>query len=144
MKWRSRVAAVLAALCSGGLSVAVASGAWSSSQSAGPMTLSAATVAPPVGLSTTNNCVRGAHNWVILRWTANASGFAGGYEILRATGASQPVSIGTVSGLATVIYRDKTVAFTTSYSYAVQTSYGAWRSVDSNAAAITTLNNRCR
>ncbi len=140
----SRVAALAAALFVGCLSVAVARASWSSTQIAGPMTLSAATIAPPTGVGATRNCLRGTRDWVVLKWTASASGFADGYEIFRATGAGAPASLGTVSGQATVVFRDKTVAFSTAYVYTVQAGYGGWRSVDSNTAAITTPNNRCR
>jgi hypothetical protein len=79
-----------------------------------------------------------------LTWTATPSTFADGYEIFRATGAGAFVSLATVSGRGTVTYTDKTVAFSTSYSYTVQASYQGWRSIASNAASITTPNNRCR
>jgi hypothetical protein len=144
MQPRSRLAAIASIVVIGGFSVALAHASWSTAQTAGPMSLAAAIVAPPTGLGATRNCVRGTRNWIVLRWTATASSFADGYEIFRSTGGGATVSLGTVLGQATAIFRDKTVAFSTAYSYTVQTSYGAWRSVDSNSVAITTPNNLCR
>ena len=144
MQRRSRLAAVASVVVIGGLSVAVAHASWSASQTAGPMSLAAATVAPPTGLGATPDCQRGTRNWIVLSWTASASSFADGYEIFRSTGGGAFVSLGVVSGGATAVFSDQTVAFSTSYSYVVQTSYSAWRSVDSNSVAITTPNNKCR
>jgi len=139
-----RLVALCAIVAVGGLLVAVASASWSSQAAGGPLTVGAATIAPPTGVNAARDCVRARHDWVALSWTATPSTFADGYEIFRATGAGSPVSIATVSGQSTVTYTDKTVAFTTSYSYTVQASYLGWRSVSSAAAAITTPNNRCR
>jgi len=139
-----RLAALATAVVLGGLLVGVASASWSSQAVGGPLTVAAATVAPPTGLGAARNCVRGTYDWVVLSWTATSSAFADGYEIFRATGAGSPVSIATVAGAGTVTYTDTSVAFSTSYTYTVQASYLGWRSVSSNAAAITTPNNKCR
>ena len=144
MRARSRLVALATVIAIGGLLAAVASASWTSQAVAGSLTVSAGTVSPASGLAAARNCVRSKHDWVNLTWTATPSTFADGYEIFRATGAGTPVSIATVSGLGTVSYTDNTVAFSTSYLYTVQASYWGWRSIASNAAPITTPNNRCR
>jgi hypothetical protein len=144
MHVRSRLTALATIVVIGGLLATVARASWASQAVAGPLTVSAGTVTAPSGLAAARNCVRNGHDWVKLTWTATPSTFADGYEIFRATGAGAFVSLATVSGRGTVTYTDKTVAFSTSYSYTVQASYQGWRSIASNAAPITTPNNRCR
>ena len=144
MQPRHRLAALATVVVLGGLLAAVASAAWSSQAGAGPLTVSAGTVAPPSGLAAASNCVRNAHNWVRLTWTATPSTFADGYQIFRKSGAGAPVAIATVSGQGTVTYTDKSVNSRTSYSYTAQASYLGWRSTSSNTATITTPNNRCQ
>jgi hypothetical protein len=128
----------------GGLLAAAASASWSSQAGAGPLTVSTGTVDPPSGLAAARNCVRNAHNWVRLTWTATPSAFADGYQLFRALGAGTPVSIATISGGGAVTYTDKSVNASRTYSYTIQATYLGWRSTISNTATITTPNNRCQ
>lgn len=140
----SRLAALATIALVACVLTAVASASWSAQAGAGPLTVSAAILSPPSGLTSTSNCVRNNHNWVVLRWTATPSTFASGYQIFRALGAGTPAAIATVSGRGTVTYTDKTVSSSQTYSYTVQASYLGWRSASSNTATITTPKSNCR
>lgn len=109
------------------------------------MSVSTATLAAPTGTGAARGvCVPAISNQVNVSWTATASTFADGYEIARGTASGGPYSIiGSVSGLATVIYTDTTPAFATTYHYVVRAKKFAWRSANSNQGSVTTPSALC-
>lgn len=107
--------------------------------------ISTATLAAPSNASASVVvCVPLATRTVRISWTATASTWSDGYEVLRATVNGGPYSaVGTVSGQATVTYDDSSVASSTTYYYVVKATKLLWRSANSNQASITTPSALC-
>jgi hypothetical protein len=135
-------AAVAAAL----VGASAAAAAFSKSASAGPQPLSSATLAAPTGTAAANGtCIRNVLVSVDVTWTATGSAFADGYEILRATASTGPYAVvGGVFGHGTTSFTDWTTAFARTYWYRVRAMKTAWRSADSAAASVRTLDRNCR
>jgi hypothetical protein len=145
---RGKVGAALGVLAGAFAAAGVASATFTSSQSAGPLPVATASVAAPGGLTWTDDCSnRGATKWndVRLDWSASASSFVTGYEILRGNGLSGARSVvATVPGLATTTWTDTTVQSQSPYNYSVRAIYGGWESPDSNVLAQTVLAPNCK
>lgn len=142
-RWPSRLAAALAAAL---VLASAASAAFATSAVSGPQTLASATLDPATGATVRRGtCVRNVSAAVNVSWTATASLFADGYQILRATASGGPYSVvGAVSGRTTTSFTDGGLAFSTAYWYAVRATRSAWLSVSSATASVTTPNSRCR
>lgn len=120
---------------------------WSSTLAAGPMTVSTATLSDPTSLTASNNptvCVRNTPSslQVDLSWVATSSPMATGYAVLR-----NGSRVGTVSGASSTAWSDTTgqLAFSTSYTYVVESTVAGWTSPGTTATTtITTLGSRCR
>lgn len=127
------------------LQPSVAKGAWASGVSSGN-TVASGTLAPPAGAtSVIGACVNNTAVAVDVSWTASASPFAGGYQILRGTKSTGPfTNIGSVTGRTTVTYRDWTVGFNKTVYYVVQSSTFSWLSPNSNVTTIRTPGTSCR
>jgi hypothetical protein len=147
-RWLGRAAAVLLAA----VAAPVAAAAWSSQITAGPLPLSSETLVDPTNLAATNNktpCKRNRASTleVDLSWTATVSTNAGGYRVYRtnnSTGVTTQVA--TVTPVGAAVWNDTTgaLAFSTSYTYKVQTYVQSWTTLTGGAAvAITTLNSNC-
>jgi hypothetical protein len=126
----------LSILCAAvAVSLALIPLAWAgfdSSASAGGANVTSASLAAASGLSGT--C---AHAVALLSWTATASTFADGYEILRGTTSGGPYThVANVTGQATVTYSDSSLKKGT-YYYVVRATKQLWRSTDSNQAAVS-------
>ena len=122
--------------------------AWGQMSSAGSAThtLSTDTLAAPTGLTASNGpCTAGVNASVTLNWTATASTWADGYEILRALLSGGPyTSVATVSGRSTTTYTDPGLLFLTPYYYVVKATRNSWRSAQTAEASKTTLSILCR
>ncbi len=107
--------------------------------------ISTATLAAPTGLSAARGtCVILTSTQINLSWTATASAFADGYQILRSTTDGGPyTTIASVSGRNTTTSVDTTVAFSTTYYYVVKATRNLWRSTPSNQASVTTQTLAC-
>jgi hypothetical protein len=103
-------------------------------------TYATASLAAPTSLSASAGpCVVAVNASVVLGWTATASTWADGYEILRSLLAGGPyVPVAVVSGANTLTYTDATVLFSTTYRYVVRATKVSWRSIVSNEATSTT------
>jgi hypothetical protein len=103
-------------------------------------TATSGALAAPTGLTAAGGCqvlVLGPK--IELAWTASASTFATGYDILRATSSAGPYSLrASVNGRATTTYTDTSVGTSSTYHYVVRASRNLWRSPDSNRASATT------
>lgn len=136
-----------AALCAIGLSrmAAPAVATFTSVPSDPSMSVSAGTLSAPTGLTAQNvNCTPLIGTQVALTWTATASAWASGYEILRSLTSGGPyLSHGTVSGQSTTTWTDTSVTFSTTYYYVVQATKSSWRSPNSNQAQIATPTPLC-
>jgi hypothetical protein len=138
-------AAFLAAVATGLVFVSIATAAFQSSSSAGPMAVSSATLAPPTGTSATQiNCRNNKPVQISVSWTATTSAFATGYTVRRATTSGGPYTTIGTTPIGTTSYTDldPTLAYTTSYYYVVQATYQSWTGT-SNQATVTTLNFKC-
>lgn len=121
MTWRVIALAITLTL----LSCDVASAKFSDAASVSSNSLSAATLAPPTGLSTAS---AGA-NGVTINWTGSASSFEDGYNVLRGTVSGGPYTqVGTTGGALT--YTDPVAAGT--YYYVVQATGRGWTSANSS------------
>jgi hypothetical protein len=118
------------------IAVSAAGASFTRSASGGPQPLSSATLAAPSGL--TGTCSNGT---VTLKWTASASTFATGHEVLRRT---------TPTGVFTVLTPPVTPRTTTTktdvptgsvlFYYVVRAYFGNWRSANSNQVTVDTGN----
>lgn len=81
---------------------------------------------------------------LVLSWTATASTWADGYEVARSTTVGGPYTVvGTVSGQATTIFINATLAFSTTYSYVVRATKNSWRSANTAEVSRTTRSSLC-
>lgn len=140
---RRRVLVLAALAAAVGAPTALAT--WSSSVSTGPMTVSTATLADPTGLSAANNSSVCSKNTpssleVDLTWTATTSPRATGYTILR-----NGTQVGTVGSASATGWSDTTgtLAFSTAYTYTVESTVGGWTSPGATVS-ITTFGKLCR
>lgn len=73
-----------------------------------------------------------------VRWTATASAFADGYEVVRSgTDGGPYTSVGMVTGRTTTTFEDTTATSVTTYYFVVQASRHQWRSGNSAQASAT-------
>lgn len=129
---RLLAAAVGAAL----VAASAASATFTSSAVGGPQALSSAALAAPTGL--TGSC---SNSIVTLSWTATASTFATGHEVLRGTTSGGPYTLlATVTPRTTTTRTDATVNGLSVYYYVVRAYFGNWRSAYSNQVAVDSSN----
>lgn len=140
---RRRVLVLVVVAAAFGTPAALAT--WSSSVSTGPMTVSTATLADPTNLTAANNsgvCIKNTPSSleVDLTWTATTSPRATGYTILR-----NGTQVGTASPASATGWSDTTgkLAFSTSYTYTVESTVGGWTSPGATVS-ITTFSKLCR
>lgn len=119
--------------------------AFVSATSSPTMDIGTATLAAPSGLGVVNGtCVALVSIAANLSWTATASTFADGYEILRSATAGGPyTAIGTVSGRLTTTYIDTTTVFAATYYYVVRATKLLWRSSLTAESSLLTLTSAC-
>ena len=78
----------------------------------------------------------GSPGEIALSWTASASTYAGGYNILRSTTAGCCYEqVGSVVGRLTINHTDTGLTSSTTYYYVLQTYYQSWTSANSNEAS---------
>ncbi len=142
-------------LCLLGVVVAIAApvalAGWSSALSAGPLPVSSATIAAPTAAAATTigaACTKhvASSMQVNVSWTATASTFATGYNVLRGTASGGPFTqVGSVGGQSTVTFTDTTgtLAVSTTYYYVVVATFASWTSANSNVASVTTPDTNC-
>ncbi len=124
--------------------VVPATPAWAAFQDVsvgGPLSVGAATLAPPTAPTATPSCVLLAQRMTV-SWTQTASAYATGYRIDRRTGAGAFTQVGTVTGRGTTSFVDTTVAASTTYTYQIATVFRNWTAT-SSAVTATTLNGLC-
>ncbi len=146
---RRRVLAVALVTVAVGAPAALASFS-PSTIATGPLPVSSETLADPTGLAATNNkgvCKKNNAKTleIDLSWTASTSTNATGYLVLRTdntTGGTTQVA--TVTPVTATSWKDTTkqLAFSTSYTYTVQTNVHSWTSPGATVT-ITTLNGSC-
>jgi cellulose 1,4-beta-cellobiosidase len=104
------------------------------------MSVSAATLAAPTGLTATDGCSPALLNspvQVTLNWTATTSTWATNQEVLRATSSGGPYTvIATVSRTATS-YVDSGLNNWTTYHYRVRATRNLWVATSGTASATT-------
>ena len=123
-------------------SAAAARAAWTSSQSAGPMTVSTASLAAPTGLSVgVAACARHQSYTLSFDWAASApaDGIAG-YTVLASTSSGGPyTAVASVSGASTTA---ASVTFTDGWSatlhVVVEATGSGWTSGASPEASVAT------
>ena len=99
--------------------------------SSASQTLSSDVLQPPTALLAAAGPCLDAPS-VALSWTASASPGVDGYQVLRSLTTEGPfLAVGTVAGRQTENYTDTSLAFSTSYFYAVRATSSAWRSTSS-------------
>jgi hypothetical protein len=97
---------------------------------------------PTRDVSTAGPC--GSSPSVVLTWTASASPGADGYEVLRSSSLEGPfLPLGAAGGRQTETYTDTTVAFSTTYFYAVGATSSTWRSTPSPPVSHATESALC-
>lgn len=80
---------------------------WSSAVTGGPMSVTAATLTAPSGLTAARSCPATPDLGTSLSWTASTSSATSGYSILRSTSSTGGFSsVGTVSGINATTYTD--------------------------------------
>ncbi len=144
LRRRAALSTVLAVVWTFGAS-AGASGTFTSSAGPSGATYSSGTLGPPTAVAAANGaCTVLTSTSVNLSWTATASAFADGYQVLRSTtSGSGYASVGSVSGRTTSSFTDTTPAFLTTYYYVVRSTRNTWRSGNSNEATVTTPTPLC-
>jgi hypothetical protein len=124
---------MIALVAAAALSLAViplARAGFASSARAAGGSVGSASLSAPSGLSA--SC---SGTVASLRWTATASAFADGYEILRATTSGGPyTSVASVTGQGTTSFNDSSVVKKHAYYYVVRATKQLWRSGSSNEA----------
>lgn len=109
------------------------------SASIGANTFTTATLEAAGGLSGTAACNGVGVAKVTLSWTATASTFADGYDVLRsATDGGPYTNVGHVNGRNTTSHVDIPLVVNTTYYYVVQATAGGWTSANTNQASATT------
>lgn len=89
-------------------------------------------------------CTNGVTASIVVSWTATASTWADGYEVLGSLVPGGPYSpVGTVSGRDTTSYTATGLAFATTYHYVVKATKGNWRSPPTGQVSRTTLSPLC-
>ena len=146
MRRRLVLAAVAAVVVTVVAPVALAG--WSTSVSPtapGGLTLSTATLADPTSLAAASNKAVCTNNnaaslRIDLTWVATTSPRATGYVILR-----NGTQVGTVTGASSTSWSDTTgqLAFSTTYTYVVESAVQGWTSGGASAT-ITTLSRNCK
>lgn len=123
--------AALGVICSCATAFAIEQGSASAD-----LALSAATVAPPTGLTAVANCPNTKKGDVLVQWSASASAFVTGYTVLRSVSGGTAATVATLPA-ATTSYDDTTVAGLTTYGYTVLATYRNWSSAPVVASATT-------
>lgn len=91
--------------------------------------VSTALLHPPTGLAAAGGtCQADQYDSIVLTWTATASTWADGYEVLRSTDGSTYSLLASLTGVATESYTDSPLAFSTTYTYRVQAVGRGWTS----------------
>jgi hypothetical protein len=133
-------AAILVAAAASILLGPSSAAAWTSRTSNPGNAFGSDSLAPPTGLDARGRCsllIVGPE--VALSWSASASSYAGGYQILRSSAAGGPYTqVGSVNGRATVSYVDTQVSGGRTYHYVIKATHQSWTSADSNEASATT------
>jgi hypothetical protein len=137
------VTVVIAALALGAVSTATAQ--FTNSATAGPMSLTSATLAAPTSATATQtNCKNAKPPTNTIAWTATSSAFATGYRIERATTSGGPYSLvaNVAIGATSYLDADPTLASATTYYYRVLSTYQSWTTA-SGQISLTTLSTKC-
>lgn len=134
---RARVL-VRAAALGGCALVAVAapvSAAWLNSATASS-TWSTSSLAAPTGLTATQSCLLTVRS-ITLAWTPSTSAYATGYTVYRKAGGGSFAAVATLAGRTTASWVDEPLASSTTYTYAVRTTYQSWTASSGEASATT-------
>lgn len=108
------------------------------------MSLGTNTLAEPTGLTLTRGtCSTLTGDSLNISWSASASSWADGYDILRSLTGSGPFLQIAHVGAGTYFYNDANLAFSTSYYYRVRATKANWTSSELSTATITTRNILC-
>lgn len=100
--------------------------------------VSTGVLGPPTGLSASaGSCESAQHDSIVLTWTATASAWAEGYEVLRSTDGTTYAVVATLAGAATESYTDSSLSFSTTYWYRVRALKHAWTSEAAEASRTT-------
>lgn len=134
------VAAFLAPLLIGHAAWAL----WTDDATASASYTTASLAAPTNPATAAGVCTLVVGDRIDVSWTATASTWADGYEVLRSTTAGGPYSVaGTVVGQAVTTYTDGPLAFSTTYYYVVRSTKNNWRSADTAEVSRTTRSAVC-
>jgi large repetitive protein len=132
--------AATAALAGSSLALAQFTG----TASGGPQAVSAATLAPPTGVTALELCVPNptpSHS-VEVAWVPSTSTFADAVEVTRSPTSGGPyVLLARLAATATS-YADNATLASTAYYYVVRSAKLEWRT-SSAQVAVTTKNNLC-
>lgn len=141
---RDHAASVLAVVTALLLTASVASAAFVDGESASA-TLSTDTLQPPTNPAASHGpCTLGLVASITVTWTATASMWADGYEVLGSLVAGGPYTlVGTAGGASTTSHTVTGLGFATTYHYVVVATKGAWRSAPTAEVSRTTLSSLC-
>jgi hypothetical protein len=117
------------------IAVSAAGASFTRSVSGGPQPLSSATLAAPSGL--TGTCSNGT---VTLNWTASASTFATGHEVMRRTTPTGVFTVLPAVTPRTTTTKTDTPTGSVLFYYVVRAYFGNWRSANSNQVTVDTGN----
>lgn len=107
--------------------------------------ISTSSLQPPTDPATAHGpCTNGLTASIVVSWTASASTWADGYEVLGSLVPGGPyTTVGTVSGVSTTSHTVTGLAFATTYYYVVKATKGNWRSPATSQVSRTTLSPLC-
>ncbi len=109
-------------------------GLFTATRSVPTNTISTSSVLAPTGLAAS-----GSGSSVTLTWTATASTFAAGYDVLRSTTSGGPYTpIAQVTPRTTVTFADSTVTTGVTYYYVLRAYYQSWTSANTAEVAAAT------
>lgn len=135
--------AVAAAVIAGGLAAPAMAAAAFDDSAAATMVVTSDVLLPATSPAAgAGTCTPLATDRTVLTWTASVSPWADGYEIARRTGSSGPYTVIATVSAVTTTYTDSSLAFSTTYHYAIRAKRNAWRSADATTSR-TTRNTFC-
>ena len=115
------------------VAISVAQAAFTSGASVGSQGFTSASLSPPTAPS---GVCSGHAAWI--GWTATASTWADGYEVLRSKTNGGPYAhLATVSGQTTTLYKDTNLSGSAKWYYVVRATKGNWTSAQTAQVTVT-------
>lgn len=102
------------------------------------MSVSTGSIAAPTAVGAVADCVVLSPR-VTVSWTASASTFTTGYQVLRSAGGGEYTQVGVIEGRTVTSFTDTVVSGAVTYSYQVQAVYRNWTATSGAATVAVPL-----